>query len=292
MSEEHNQPNNPERRGNEVFGGQQQRVVSEPTWSDIPFEMVPLPSAGTIYPPTSPLNKAHLDDGKIAIKVMTAREEDILTNQAYLKTGKVIEELLRACMMNKEIDVNDMIAGDRNAVMVAIRMIGYDRWYPGMVECGRCEHEWENTFDLAELSIKRLEIKPVEEGENLFSYTLPKSGHRVLFKFLTGKDEEEMEVVAERRKKLGHRGESRVTDRLQYAIVEFEGTRKKQDIVKAIDRMRALDSTALRKYMAKHEPGMDMGQEVVCESCGHRQEVSMPIGVKFFYPDPIEDDIP
>ena len=289
--DENNVTPNPERQGNAVFGGQPQTVVAAPTWSDIPFEMVPLPSAGTVYPITSPLHASRLEDGMIPVKVMTAHEEDILTNSAYLQTGKVIEELLKACMMNKEIDVNEMIAGDRNAVMVAIRMIGYDRWYPGEVSCGKCDHVWENTFDLAELTIKRLDIEPVEPGENLFEYTLPKSKHRVLFKFLTGHEEEEMELIAERRKKLGQRGEKRVTDRLKYAIVEFNGTRKKNEIEQAILRMRALDSTALRKYMAKHEPGMDMSQEIECPACGHRQEVGMPIGLKFFYPDPDEDDL-
>lgn len=271
-------PPAPEREGNAVFGG----APNAPKADDIPFDNVPLPSNGVIYPEDSPLHgQTH-----IAIKVMTAKEEDILTSPSLLKNGKVIEALLQSCVMDKNINVNDMIAGDRNALMVALRITGYGAEYDAEVTCGECDTRHKHTFNLGELEIKRLEdISPIEPGSNLFEYTLPRSKKKVLFKFITGHDEEEMDKVHERRKKLGQRGDNRVTDRLRYSIVEIGGTRKRGDIERAIQRMVAYDSLSLRRHMGKHEPGIDMKSEVECPSCGASEEVNMPLGVNFFYPE-------
>lgn len=273
-------PPAPERQGNAVFGGASSPMA--PKAEDIPFDNVPLPSNGIIYPAESPLHgQTH-----IAIKVMTAKEEDILTSPSLLKTGKVIEALLQSCVMNKNINVNDMIAGDRNALMVALRITGYGADYDTEITCSECETKYKHTFNLGALEIKRLEdISPVETGSNLFEYVLPRSKKKVLFKFITGHDEEEMDKIHEKRKKLGQRGDNRVTDRLRYSIVEFDGSRKRGDIERAIQRMVAFDSLSLRRHMGKHEPGIDMKSEVECPSCGHSEEVNMPLGATFFYPD-------
>lgn len=266
----------PERAGNAVFGG----APTAPKADDIPFDNVPLSSNGIIYPEDSPLHgKTH-----IAIKVMTAKEEDILTSPSLLKTGKVIEALLQSCVMDKSINVNDMIAGDRNALMVALRITGYGAEYDAEVTCGECETKYKHTFNLGELALNRLDIEPIEPGTNLFEYNLPRSKKRVLFKFITGHDEAEMDEVHNRRKKLGQRGDNRVTDRLRYSIVEIDGTRKRGDIERAVQRMVAYDSSALRRYMGKHEPGIDMKAEVECPHCGTSEEVQTPLGIGFFFP--------
>lgn len=249
---------------------------------DVPFEEVPLPSNGVLYPEGSPLHGRTSVD----IRVMTAREEDILSSRALIKKGTVITELLNSCIMDKTVDVQDMIAGDRNAIMVALRITGYGADYPAEIECSDCEHIYKNDFNLAALPIKRLkDIEPIKNGFNLFKFTLPISNQEVHFKFLTGKDEEEISTIQDRMKKIGNVRDSFVTTRLKYSIVKVGDLQKPEKIARFIDVMRAGDSRALRKYMTKHEPGIIMRQNSTCPMCDNEEEVVMPLGAQFFWPD-------
>lgn len=248
---------------------------------DVPFESVPLPSKGLLYPEGSPLYGRETVD----IRVMTAREEDILTSRALIKKGTVITELLKSCLMDKSINVQDMVAGDRNALMVALRITGYGAEYPAEIECNACGHVYDNSFNLAELPIKRLEISPVKPGENVFEYVLPVSKRKVHFKFLTGADEEQINIIQDKLKKLGNQRDEYVTTRLKHSIVEIDGVTSKAEISRFVDHMRAGDSKSLRRYMDKHEPGMVMKQDASCPACGHEEEVGMPLGASFFWPE-------
>jgi hypothetical protein len=217
---------------------------------------------------------------------MMAREEDILTSRALVKKGTVISELLRSCIVDKTIDVDSMIGGDRNAIMTAIRITGYGSGYDCEVNCPECGETNKQEFSLAELPIKRLEIAPVTEGANLFEFKLPMLKKVVHFKFLTGNDETELSQELERRKKkLGMETDSQVTTRLQYSIVSIDGIQDKAKISQFIRNMPAGDSRALRKYMDKNEPGIDMKSDMTCSSCGETSEVRLPIGASFFWPD-------
>jgi hypothetical protein len=247
---------------------------------DIPVETVPLPSAGRVYPPQHPLHACET----VEIRAMTAREEDILTSRALLKKGTVISELIKSCLVNKAINPVDLLTGDRNALMVAIRITGYGPEYDVEVECNECNNKAPQSFNLAELPIKRLEIDPVQEGMNLFEFVLPYTKKVVRFKFLTGRDEEEILATSEKQKKLGMQGESNVTTSLLYSIVSIEGIEDRAKIAQFVRMMPARDSLALRNYIRDNEPGITMRQDVTCPSCGNSEEVSMPIGVSFLWP--------
>ena len=264
---------------NAVFG--QPSSGGQMIIDDVPFESVPLPSRGAVYPEQSGLCGRETVD----IRVMTAREEDILTSRALIKKGTVITELLKSCLMDKGINVQDMIAGDRNAIMVALRITGYGAEYPAEIQCNACDHVYENSFNLAALPIKRLEIEPVRPGENCFAFQLPVTKHNVLFKFLTGKDEEEINIIQEKMKKLGSIRDSFVTTRLKHCIVQIDQITSKAEIVKFVDKMRAGDSKALRNYIDKHEAGIIMKQSSTCPACGDEEEVGMPLGAGFFWPE-------
>ncbi len=256
-------------------------VMKEDFGYEVPVEAVPLPSRGRVYPPDNPL---HGQD-TIDIKAMTAQEEDILTSRALIKKGTVITHLLRSCMIDKRIDPNDMIAGDRNAVMTALRITGYGQEYNVEVDCPACSTRSKQAFDLASLPIKRLEVDPVAEGANLFELTLPVTNKTVRFKFLDGKDEEEIMITSERQKKVGLQGENLVTTRLKHAIVAVDGTTDKGKIGLFIRNMPARDSLTLRKYIDKNEPGIDMKSWMECPSCFESSEVRLPLGATFFWPD-------
>lgn len=248
---------------------------------DIPCETVPLPSAGVTYPKTSPLsNKESLD-----IAPMTAREEDILTSRALLKKGTVITELIRSCLIDKTIDPSELLSGDRNALMVAIRITGYGADYEAEIDCTGCSEKSKVNFNLGELPIKRLEIEPSETNSELFEFRLPYTKKLVKFRFLTCRDEENIATMQERQKKLGLSSESSVTTNLMHSIVSIDGIEDRTKISNFVRMMPARDSLALRNYIRDNEPGIIMKQEVTCPKCGYSEEVAMGINATFLWPN-------
>jgi len=248
---------------------------------EVPVESIPLPSRGAVYPPTSPLHQQETVD----VRAMTAREEDILTSRALIKKGTVITELIKSCLIDKRIEVSSMISGDRNALMVGLRVTGYGSDYNVEVECPECSEKSKQTFNLSELAIKPLEIQPAEPGTNLFEFHLPVTKKNVRFKFLTGADEEEIMVIQERKKKAGAIADNLVTTRMQYAIQMVEGKTDKALISNFVRNMPAKDSLMLRNFIDKNEPGIDMKAYMDCPSCSESSEVRIPLGAAFFWPD-------
>lgn len=138
---------------------------------DVPVESITLPSNGLVYPLGHPLS----NEDAIEIKAMTAKEEDLLSSRALIKNGTVISALLKSCILNKLIDPDDMLAGDRNAILIGIRVTGYGSDYAVRISCPSCDKDFENTFSLNGLKIKRLTQKPLKENTNIFDFTLPAS---------------------------------------------------------------------------------------------------------------------
>ncbi len=257
-------------------------VMKEDFGWEVPVESVPVPSQGRVYPKNSPLfQKETLD-----IRAMTAKEEDILSSRPLIQQGKVITRLLQSCLIDKDIDVRDMLVGDRNALMVSVRVTGYGTRYAAEVGCSECGARNNQSFNLSDLEIKRLDIAPVSPGENLFEYTLPVTKKKVNFKFLTGRDEEERTIVAERRKKNFPEAdvENNVTARLEQVIVSIDGITDRNKLNSFIKNMPAQDSRKLRKYVLEKEPGIDMSAWMKCTSCHASSKVPLPIGINFFWP--------
>ncbi len=277
------------REGNEVFtanqaqqaGFQTTNVMADDFGYEVPVEAVPLPSNGTIYPVDSPLHGLET----VEIRAMTAREEDILTSRALIKKGTVITELIKSCLVDKSINVEEMVTGDRNAIMTALRVTGYGSQYTVEVECPECGETSKQDFQLTELPIKRLSDSPVAEGANLFEFELPITKKKIHYRFMTGKDEQEMQVLQERRKKMGTQADSLITTRLQHQIVAIEGVKDRSKINMFVRSMPARDSLALRKHIDKNEPGIEMKSWMDCPSCFETSEVRLPLGASFFWPD-------
>ena len=288
---------NDQRQGNQVFSGapsgapqvpgvasqgiQTVNVMRDEFGYETPIDLVPLPSQDLIYPPESGFH------GKESVEVrsMTAKEEDILTSRALIKKGTVITELIKSCLVDKNLDVGVLTAGDRNAIMTALRVTGYGSEYTVNVSCPACNADQKQEFSLSELPIRRLEISPVAPGSNLFSYELPVSKKTVHFKFLTGKDEQEMSVIQERQKKQGQRVDSLVTTRLLHSIVSVDGVTDRNKVGTFVRNMPARDSLKLRQHMDKSEPGIDMKAWMTCIECDEHSEVNLPLGASFFWPD-------
>jgi hypothetical protein len=284
MADEREQRNqiftSPPQQVQQVAQPAQQSKASSDFGLDIPTELVPLPSMGKTYPVNSSLHGVD----SVEIRPMTTREEDILTSKVLLKKGTVLTELIKSCLVDKTISPADLIVGDRNALMVAIRITGYGHEYEGEVECPSCENKVTQTFDLSALPINRLDIDPVVPGTNVFETVFPYTKKRVRFKFLTGRDEEDIVATSEKQKKLGIQVDSAVTTSLLYSIVSIEGIEERAKIASYIKVMPARDSLALRNYISDHNPGIVMKQEITCPVCGHSHETGVPMGIKFLWP--------
>jgi hypothetical protein len=215
---------------------------------------------------------------------MTTQEEDILMSRALIKKGTVITELIRSCLLQPGVSVNDLLSGDRNALMVAIRITGYGEEYKAQVACPSCETKQDHIVNLSELEIKPLEIEPSVPGMNSFEFVLPITKKKVLFRFLTGKEEEEITTLMENRKKKGLANDNVVTTRLFFSVIAVDGDTDKSKISKYIQYLPARDSLALRQYIDKNEPGIDMKSQFECTSCGHTEVIAVPMGASFFWP--------
>jgi hypothetical protein len=253
---------------------------------DVPVDIAPLPSRGLIYP----VGSAFCDAEGVQICAMTTREEDILTNRAYLKQGTVINEVIKSCLLEKSFNTLDLIVGDRNAILVAVRVTGYGAEYEAEVECEECNAKLKNKFNLSTLGVKNLKITPVEDHVNLFEYTLPKArlgGQPVVvrFKFMTSKDELEASQIKEKQVKLGLQQAGTVSGGLATVLQSVNGVTDKAKISRFISKLSPADSLALRKYIVDNEPGIDMKQDYVCAACGHTNEVTIPLGSSFLWPN-------
>ena len=244
-----------------------------------PVTSVKLPSRGVVYPPESPL---YLVDS-VDIKAVTASEENILSSQTLIKKGTVLSVLMKACITNRSIDPEEMLLGDRNAVLTAIRVSAYGAKYPVEVTCPSCGEESEHEFDLSRLTMKTLDVEPVGgPGTNEFAFKLPGSGRMANFRLLDANGLSKLERDTEQvRKRTGN--DQGVTMRLYAQVTRIDGVDPSM-LAKAINSMSAFDARALRQYMDEIAPGIDMLQDYTCPKCAENREVVIPLGMGFFWP--------
>jgi len=248
---------------------------------DIPVDSVPLPSKGAIYRKDSGLSgKEFLD-----ITPMTARQEDILMSKALIKNGTVINKLIQSCLVDKSVRVEDLVAGDKTALMIALRITGYGANYPIETKCQECDEKIETEIDLSSLAVKSLGVQPDEPFTNKFTIQLPVSKKTITIKIPDGHDELEALAVERNKKRAKISTNSTITDMISSAIIEVEGVKNKNKIKGFVRNLPVKDSLAIRNFISKNEPGVEMKQHVVCESCGEESEVDVPMTSRFFWPD-------
>ena len=236
-----------------------------------PTEMVELPSKGLLYPKDSPLAS-----GQIEMKYMTAREEDILTNQNYIQQGVVIDKLLQSLIVTP-INYGDLLVGDKNAILVASRILGYGKDYE--FEYAKEKH----TVDLAELQAKEVDHTLFKSGENNFAYNMPATGTNITFKLLTHADEQAIEQEVKGLKKLNKDSSAELSTRLKRMITSVNGDTEVKTVRDFVDNyLLAKDSRAFREYIRKIQPDVDL--KFYPEN-GPDGGVDIPIGVTFLWPD-------
>ena len=227
-----------------------------------PTEEVDLPSKGLIYLKDNPLSS-----GKVELKYMTAKEEDILTNQSYIQKGTVLDKLLQSLIVDKSIKVDDLFTGDKNALFIAARILGYGKDY-NVIIAGKEEN---NDFD---------EDKMIN-GKNEFSFTLPFSSIPITYKLLTGRDEKKIEAEVKGIQRISKDSNPELSTRLKFMILSVDGETENKTIREFVDnRFLARDSRAFRDEIRYTQPDIDLRHTL-----DTGEEVTVPIGLTFFWPD-------
>ena len=245
-----------------------------------PTEVLSLPSLGLLYPEDSPLRS-----GTIDVKYMTAKEEDILTSQNLIQQGKVIDKLLESVIANPKIKSNDLLVGDKNALMVGTRILGYGKEYKVEIIDPDTKERVETSIDLTELKHKKIDKKLYKAG-NRFSHTLPNSKRVVEFKLLTQNDENQIQRILQDYVKVEKLTgvSNELTTRFKYYILSIDGETEQHIIDKFVDNeFLALDARALRKYVDTITPDIELKFDYTSQT-GNLHTIDVPLGIEFFWP--------
>lgn len=243
-----------------------------------PTEEMELPSLGVFYP-----------NGKKSVKVkyLTADEDDILFSPDLIKSGRVLDALLQVIVVDNDLNPDDMVVGDRNAILIKARIIGIgEEYYPGKMVCPSCTEQYEPKVNLSLLQFKKLEDMPDAKGE--YDYKLPIMKKRIKFRLLNGRDENRINKLNQVTKKGGatnYKVAKTVTERYRLQIVEVEGNRDPFKISQMVSAMPMKDSIAFREYTKLISPGVDFAYDFECANCGHIYEDEVPMTYRLFYPN-------
>lgn len=247
--------------------------------ANIPTEEIDLPSRGRYYPEGHPLSS-----GKILIKYPTAKEEDILTSRNLIIKGTAIDTFVASVIADKSIYVDDLLLGDKNAIVLAARIMAYGKDYAVDIKCPSCEEQNHVVIDISQFEPKEIEnIDSVSINE--FEVVLPASKATVKFKVMNGRDFKEAESILKQSKKSFKTQTSpEMTTRMKVAIVSVNGSEDRVEIKNFVDTVLAIDAKAFRDEVYRVSPDVDTTFLFECESCGYDERMKMPFGANFFWP--------
>ncbi len=251
----------------------------------VPTEFVELPSGGAYYASAHPL---HGED-TIEIKQMTAKEEDMLTSRTLLKKGVALDRVIQSLIVNKSIDPNSLLVGDKNALIIAARISAYGNEYTTKVTCPACGTVQEYTFDLA-----RVESTPAESDsayistdntDGTFNTILPKTNLEVTFRLLTGADEKRLLRGIEDDRKNKNVHERGITRQLVNMIVAVNGNTTREAISYLVENIPSIDARHLRTAYKAASPNIDLSQHFECGNCDYENTLEVPLSADFFWPN-------
>jgi hypothetical protein len=250
--------------------------------SKFPTEIVELPSKGILYPEGSPLQ-----EGKIEMKYMTAREEDILTSANLIRQGVVLDKLFQS-MIISPIKYNDLIVGDKNAIMVAARILGYGKDYEvEITDPFSPDDKQKVVIDLTSIQPKEYDFDSVTPNQNEFEVTLPISKRQLVFRLMThGLETKIKEEVKAQLKFTKASGVDRdLSTRMKCMIVSIDGNSERPYINNFVDNeLFAQDAKFLREQIKQKTPDLDMTFVFTSNITGESQVMEMPMDVSFFWP--------
>lgn len=278
--------NNKERLSAPGAGATDDAVASTPNLLDfvVPTEFVELPSKGEFYSKDHPLH----GQSSVEIRFMTAKDEDTLTSKTLLKQGVALERVLQNLLVDKSININDLLIGDKNAIVVAARASAYGSEYETKVTCPACASVSEQTFDLANIDFVETEnleeIGVTKSSDGTFSVLLPVTKVNAVVRLMTGHDENKLSNLKSKKNKVSKDSELSMTDQFKQFIVSINGVEDRNQISSFIENMPANDSRFLRLAYKRLVPNIDLQQYFECNSCGYEQEMEVPFTTDFFWP--------
>lgn len=241
-------------------------------------EEITLPSKGLCYPESNPLSK-----GYVTVKLLTAKEEDILTSVTLIRKGATIDRLLESIVVEPGVNVNDLLIGDKNAILVATRVLAYGAIYKVSVTDPIEKEEVEVDVDMTKLSTKEVDESKWNRN-NEYDFVLPKSNTPIKFKLLTHGDELAIQKDIDASEKTLKQS-NEVTTRWRRIITEINGNRDIGYISNfVVNQFQIKDSKALREYIKQLTPDVDFKFEYTSPFSGEKEALRVPIGVDFFYP--------
>lgn len=256
---------------------------------NFPTEIIELPSRGLIYSKDNPLSS-----GKVELKYMTAKEEDILTTQSYIKDGSVLDKLFQSLIVSngngEPIKYVDLSVGDKNAIMIASRILGYGKDYEVEITDPFTGKKQKESIDLTQFENKPYDgSAQVELNKNEFEFELPASKRKITFMAMTESKERkvkyDLEELKRVNKKLKDDVSRELTTRLKTIILSVDGEYNQQKINNFVDNeLFARDSKELRKYINEVTPDINLMYEFISDETGERREISLPMDVSFFWP--------
>ena len=248
---------------------------------EFPTETIELPSQGLVYPEGHPLRK-----GTIEIKHMTAREEDILASQNLIKKGLVLDRLFESVVVEPGLNPNDIVIGDKNAILLATRILGYGADYTVEITDPFTLEKQEVVIDLSKVQTKDIDTS-VLNSKNRYQFKLPSNGKVIEFKLLTHGDEQNITRDTQAMEKIakGASGSTDVTTRMKYMITSVDGNTDIGFINKWImNSFLAKDTKAFRAYVKEISPDLDLKFNFVSDLTGETEALDIPFGIGFFYP--------
>ena len=259
--------------------------AAAPTFSFVvPTEFIELPSEGKYYPEGHPL----CGQTTIEIKQMTAREEDLLTSKTLLKKGIALDRVIQSLIIDKSIDPDSLVIGDRNAIIVATRVSGYGNIYTTKITCPNCSEIQDYSFDLNDALIYQgenlIDWEVTSNGDGTFNTKLPRTGVTVTFRLLTGRDEKRLLKAMEndRKRKVD---EHNVSRQLVSMVTAVNGDSSTEAINYLVSNIPSIDSRHLRHAYKSAAPNVDLTQHFECSECEYAQPMEVPLAAEFFWPD-------
>lgn len=236
----------------------------------ISYDVVELPSRGILY--TSKI-------AAVKVAYLTAADENILTSPNLVASGTVIDELLKRKILNKEIPISELTLEDKQAILIFLRNTAFGSELKMMITDPKTEERFEHVVDLSELTYKEFTLK--EDSNGHYPYFMEKSKKHITFKFLTQKDEEELDLISKNWNGIGNA--PIITKRLEKLIKSVDGNPDPMNIRNFIETLPIVDSQEFRKYINKTKPGVDLTQHVTAPS-GEKVTFNIDFGVEFFRP--------
>jgi hypothetical protein len=236
----------------------------------IQYDVVELPSRGI-----------HYENKKKSLRVsyLTAADENILSSANLLASSKMIDELLKRKILDKDFDIEELCEEDKQAILIFLRNTAFGTDYKYTMVDPKTEKEFTLNIDLSELKYKDFTLETDSNGE--FKYHMEKSEVGITFKFLTNKQEREIQEIEKSWN--GNGVAPIVTKQLEMMIKSVAGNKDLMNIRNFVDRLPIKDSQDFRKFIKENKPGVDLTQKITTPS-GDTIQIIIGFGVEFFRP--------